>query len=127
MKLYIIAALSLVFIVSCEAKIRSLWCYKCMGEQCNSPVDSTKNDVFITECDKGICYTQETINEGILVTTRGCYMRRSECVPGCRGIETHQNCEKCCEQNLCNSARSMTFNLFALITSLVIGAMLMRR
>lgn len=127
MKLSVVIALVLFTIGTCEGMIRSLWCYKCMGSECNSPVDSTKDMVWITECKKGICYEQESNNEGTMVTSRGCYKRRSDCVPGCQGPPEHQTCEKCCEQNLCNNAKIVTFDILVLIISSLLGFFMIRQ
>lgn len=48
---------------------------------------------------------------GETLVYRGCYERETDCVPGCFGNPEHQDCVRCCNKNMCNSARAVTFSL----------------
>ncbi|XP_072017363.1 uncharacterized protein [Amphiura filiformis] len=93
--------LAVIFVsIGCS---QALFCYKCAGSICHSPITTEKDEVYITQCS-GVCYHQTLYQFSKETITRGCYNTKTDCVPGCFGKGEHQLCERCCEKNLCNGA-----------------------
>lgn len=89
----------------------ALFCYKCAGSDCHSPITTEREGIYITQCS-GVCYHQTLSQFGKETITRGCYSAKTECIPGCFGKGEHRLCERCCEKNMCNSAsRSVLISL----------------
>eukprot|EP00057_Strongylocentrotus_purpuratus_P000532 XP_001178022.1 PREDICTED: uncharacterized protein LOC754064 [Strongylocentrotus purpuratus] len=123
MKYLIIAAVLCIFVGVSDA----LWCYKCSGSGCETP-DTTVEGVYITECDDytSLCFKQTITHYGESMYARGCTSRKSDCQPGCQGEPDNQLCESCCFSNLCNRSATVHVNLVLLVTTFLIGALLLR-
>ncbi|XP_038052958.1 uncharacterized protein LOC119725569 [Patiria miniata] len=101
----------------------AMYCFKCTANPYCEPrdpddpanpidVSSDNPGVYVGKCS-GVCYDRRITHTAYKETLifRGCYERETDCVPGCFGNEEHQDCVRCCNRNMCNSARAVTFSL----------------